>query len=181
MPDDICSVAGCDKTPRTRDLCYSHYMKAWRYGTPEPEHAPNWQDLRGQRFGTLNVTDARSGRFWVCRCDCGESALRTTNALLTGGDKCRCSTPGKHYPVQVPSYRTAHCRVRHTRGSAKRQVCVDCGKPATQWSYDHADPAEIVGTHAGYPVHYSPDPSHYEPRCTSCHKVFDLKALGRSA
>lgn len=179
MADGICSVPGCGNTPRTRDLCYPHYMKAWRYGTPTPEHAPTWHDVRGQRFGTLVVTNEREGRFWVCRCDCGESTLRTVDALRKSGDKSRCSTPGKHYPLGLPSYRTAHCRVRFTRGSASLQSCVDCGRGATQWSYNHADPHEIVGTHDGYAVRYSPDPTHYQPRCTSCHKLFDLKALGR--
>jgi hypothetical protein len=58
-------------------------------------------------------------------------------------------------------------------------MCVDCGEPASGWSYDHEDQNELT-TPAGHP--YSADPTHYAARCTKCHKKFDLAFLrGKSA
>jgi hypothetical protein len=68
-------------------------------------------------------------------------------------------------------YAGAHDRAEATKGRACDHACVDCGQAARHWSYDHADPNELA-TEAGYP--YSADPSHYVPRCVSCHKKFDL-------
>ncbi len=68
-------------------------------------------------------------------------------------------------------YGSAHERVRRAKGSASHWICTDCGTMANQWSYDHADPAESLDRRG---IPYSGDPNHYEPRCTPCHKRFDL-------
>ena len=68
----------------------------------------------------------------------------------------------------------AHQRVVSRRGSAKTHLCVDCGLPASHWSYDHADPNEFKDER-GSPT--SGDPSHYQARCVPCHKRFDLDYL----
>lgn len=57
------------------------------------------------------------------------------------------------------TYSGKHRRIRDTRGRAKDYVCVDCCKPATQWSHIH-------GTDDG-------DAQNYEPRCVPCHMVYD--------
>lgn len=68
------------------------------------------------------------------------------------------------------SYRAAHKIVSRERGAAKKRSCVDCGKPARQWSYDHTDPGELVSPDGR---EYSLDASYYQPRCYLCHKKFD--------
>lgn len=68
------------------------------------------------------------------------------------------------------SYHVAHYYVSKTRGRARRHQCIDCGQPARQWSYDHADPDELESP-AG--LQYSVDPQHYDPRCMTCHRTFD--------
>lgn len=76
-------------------------------------------------------------------------------------------------PGDEIGYGTAHERVRATRGSARDQVCVDCGSPAAEWSYDHNDPNEKIVFRGRYQVAYSVDPTHYQPRCLSCHRSSD--------
>ncbi len=71
------------------------------------------------------------------------------------------------------SYAAIHIRLRRWRGSAKDHNCVDCVARAREWSYDHSDPDELVDSKYG---RYSTDLDHYEPRCTSCHRLFDNAA-----
>lgn len=76
--------------------------------------------------------------------------------------------------AEVPTYYTAHERVRTLRGSASEHHCVDCAGPALEWAYDHADPAELSQEIHGRKLTYSADPYHYQPRCHPCHVRFDL-------
>ena len=70
------------------------------------------------------------------------------------------------------TYHRAHRLLEAERGPARRNTCIDCGKPAREWSYDHKDPNE-VRTRTG--ARYSLDPKHYDPRCRRCHHVFDAE------
>lgn len=69
------------------------------------------------------------------------------------------------------TYVGAHFRVRRERGPASQHSCIECGKPATEWSYDHNDINELHDDvrHCTY----SADPEHYDPRCKTCHNRFD--------
>jgi hypothetical protein len=67
-------------------------------------------------------------------------------------------------------YQAAHLRVASLYGKASSHQCTDCHGQAAEWSYRHDDPDECVD---GTGRSYSPDPSHYEPRCVSCHRRFD--------
>lgn len=174
MDNPTCDIPMCGKPVRTRGLCYAHYMKMWRYGTATPTHDPQWHDVRGNRYGTLTVTDQREGRYWVCRCDCGVTARRTVNQLRVTGSNTTCGQPGAHYPTDAPAYRSAHDRVIRLKGSASTHVCVDCGGGAAHWSYDHTDPSELTTLRDGCLIRYSADPQRYVPRCVPCHKRFDL-------
>lgn len=170
-----CGVSDCTKGAYRKGYCYAHYMKDYRYGTPTPQHAPKWIDLRGQRFGTLTVTDVRDGRFWVCRCDCGDTALRDSGNLRRWGEANTCGTPGKHYRSDEPGYVASHDRVRRIHGPASMHVCADCGAPADHWSYDHMDADEMYHEYKeGMFAAYSAKPEHYSPRCVPCHKRYDL-------
>jgi hypothetical protein len=70
---------------------------------------------------------------------------------------------GHNWRIDEPSLQGSHYRVRITRGSADQHACIDCGRQAIHWS-------QIRGT-TGY------DPSHYEPRCRSCHNKYDWDTL----
>lgn len=69
-----------------------------------------------------------------------------------------------------PGYQAAHLRVAAQRGKASEHACVDCRHRAAEWSYDHADDAEFIDQNGR---RYSTDPSHYNPRCVSCHRRHD--------
>lgn len=168
-----CKVEGCDepvKRPRT-GYCYGHYMKSWRYGTPTPQHPPTYDSsLVGLRVGSLTVTAERVGTQWVCECDCGGTTLAGTTHLKRGQRKA-CGNTAAHRRLSSVAYCTAHDRCRSDRGKASDHTCVDCGKQAHDWSYNHDDPNECVDEGTGAP--YSTDPGHYSPRCMRCHRIFD--------
>lgn len=65
------------------------------------------------------------------------------------------------------SYRTAHARLGPVAGP-----CVDCGKPARDWSLRSDVPADrlLIGPRS---LRYSLDPADYSPRCKSCHMRMD--------
>lgn len=71
-------------------------------------------------------------------------------------------------------YGGLHQRLYRARGAASQHSCVDCGRQAREWSYDYQDPNE-VRQEGGYQLLYSPNVDHYDPRCTVCHKAFDLR------
>lgn len=71
------------------------------------------------------------------------------------------------------SYTLAHQRVYAARGPASAHLCTECRGPATQWAYDNDDPNEKSGMNSGRICAYSTDVTHYDPMCTSCHKLAD--------
>ena len=88
--------------------------------------------------------------------------------------------------VVVVSYQTAHKRVQSERGPAAAHPCVDCRRPAEEWSYTHDDPSGlaqvIIDTRSRAAqreaaLSYSADPAYYVPRCVSCHIKFDQRRL----
>ncbi len=74
------------------------------------------------------------------------------------------------------TYETAHARLRKARGSARAHRCAmdGCSEQAAEWSYDHADPAELVDPDRGLP--YSLDVARYRPMCRACHIRYDREA-----
>ena len=70
----------------------------------------------------------------------------------------------------VTANKTVHRHLVRDRGRAATHVCVDCGGPACDWSYDHQDPTELCD-HRGP---YSTDLDHYQARCRTCHRALDM-------
>jgi hypothetical protein len=58
-----------------------------------------------------------------------------------------------------PSYDVWHHRVRKARGPASGYVCVDCGKPAQDWSTVNPSSDDIR--------------ARFRPRCRKCHRYHD--------
>lgn len=58
------------------------------------------------------------------------------------------------------AYQTLHTRVKVERGLATKHNCIDCGKPAKEWSQKE----ETSGLNLY---------DHYDPRCISCHHKYD--------
>lgn len=69
---------------------------------------------------------------------------------------------------QWKAHRDFHVRLRKERGPASNHLCVDCGKPAREWSWDNGS-SEDYGTKA---IGVSFD--EYSPRCRSCHRTKDV-------
>ena len=173
MDKSTCSIGACGKPVKRQDLCYGHYMKKWRYGTPEPVHPSRWRDFTGERLGTLVYVERLENGRWRCECDCGATRIASVGDLNRAGGSSTCGIPGRHLSDDV-GYTTAHQRVYSQRGQARNYACVDCAEQAQHWSYSHDDPKEKLTLIDGYEVAYSTDPSHYSPRCVSCHKFYDL-------
>lgn len=174
-----CSVIGCDRPRHQRQkMCGSHFMKWYRYGDPLYRAPRRGENLVGQYFSRLvPIAPASSRRgFWVCECICGGSSLVGAWHLKTGTIKsCGCN----QFTERSASYAAVHRRLVKKYGPASSYKCVDCAVPAQQWAYDRQDPAELLADGLSrYPLPYSLDLEHYDPRCTSCHKKFDLTAIG---
>jgi hypothetical protein len=58
-----------------------------------------------------------------------------------------------------PSYDVWHHRVKKARGPASGYACVDCGKPARDWSTANPSSDDIA--------------ARFQPRCRSCHRCYD--------
>ena len=170
----MCNVDGCTKPVRGKTgLCYAHYMRKYRYGSPtaeRPKDRPHI-DLTGRVFGDLTVVRYVSPGRWVCTCSCGATATPLTGDL-NRGNAVSCGDRTAHQRRDVCGYFAAHNRVTSDKGKASTHECVDCGRPAAHWSYDHADPEVLIDSRLGIP--YSMDPDHYQPRCVPCHKTYDL-------
>ena len=168
-----CPVDGCSKDVHRKGFCYAHYMKNWRYGTPTPKHEVRRQLIDGQRFGLLVALEPTKGK-WLCRCDCGATKLVRTGDL-NRGSTTSCGQPHLHHRLSSVTYGAAHDRLKIDKGNVRDQECVDCGDEAKQWSYDHADPNEMLAYGLSpKPIAYSLNPEHYSARCVPCHKHFDL-------
>lgn len=154
-------------------MCPMHSHRVYRRGSVSPEREPKWQDLTGERYGTLTLV-RRTGSRWACVCDCGETRTASTGELNRTGEANTCGKPGKHLSADA-EYTAAHERVRRLHGAARNHPCVDCGKSAYHWSYDHSDPDELISRTVH--VAYSLDTNHYQARCVPCHKRFDLNHI----
>lgn len=141
-------------------------------------------DLAGQRFGRLTVVELnperdRKGQCrWLCACDCGAMPVVVGMYLTDGSSRsCGClkremtAALGRSSRRETVKYAGAHRRVQIEKGPATALPCVDCGKRALQWSYSGGDPNELV--EGGFP--YSLDTGRYDPRCRSCHTLFDAR------
>lgn len=157
MTSRACSVDDCDKPHHSRGWCKRHYVRWLRHGDP----------LAG---GPL--IDRPSG---VCSIEGCDRRYVAHGFCVTHYDRWRTHGDPLHggevQPVtrEVVGYHAAHYRVRNARGPADQHACVDCGRTAVSWSYDHNDPSALVEDGAPYSL----DPSHYDPRCGSCHQLFD--------
>lgn len=202
MATRTCAVDGCDRPYLARGLCARHY-KRWRAtGEPVPPPTPERTcPACGSAF------TGRPNKVY-CSDDCRNLALARRNGVEPFRPRGTCAVDGcerphhangycdahnrrlrdtgdvrPHEPFRVTgipeTYEAAHRAIRRARGPAKHYACIDCGRGAEHWSYDHADPDARTDPNIGAP--YSPDPWHYQPRCVSCHKRYDLAFLDAAA
>lgn len=82
-------------------------------------------------------------------------------------------------PTARSEYKAAHKRVVEAKGPASHRPCEFCGNFATDYAYDHQDPAEIFRD--GYL--WSESTAHYLPLCVRDHRAYDraFRKHGKSA
>lgn len=81
---------------------------------------------------------------------------------------------GLYALAEPPTYRAVHARIRRERGPANARACAMCGRRAAVWACTSGC-SDLTGTNArGAVVHYSADPSAYEPACRRCARRADV-------
>lgn len=165
----ICKITDCDRPVAGRGWCKMHW-KRWRTnGDPLKIKLPgvDWQ-VKGKCSICGKPVHAH-----------GFCSKHLSRYLKTGDPLKVSDLRGRPLSGEQPGYDAVHRRLRRSRGPAKNFACVDCGKPATGWSYDNSDPAELRQMVRGRILAYSLDPARYQPRCTGCHRKFDRAAEQR--
>lgn len=168
-----CSVHGCGSRCHGRGLCVKHYRRLTKHADVETV-------ARVYRGPTTCLITTCSATGTIRRGLCtmhyerwrrnGDPEARPGRAYASGSDH--------HAWVQEPAYRTVHNRLDREHGPAASHACAICGEAARQWSYDHNDPAERIGTvSGGVVVPYSTKLEHYRPLCHPCHRRADLRPL----
>jgi len=92
------------------------------------------------------------------------------------GDANMVGLSGRPLKADVPGWAAIHKRLMRKRGKAAEFECVDCGRQAIEWSYNNRDPHEVVAEDHGWVLAWSLDIDNYDPRCRSCHRLFDNAA-----
>lgn len=112
-----------------------------------------------------------------CACGSPERVVSASNVRSGNTTSCGCSrrAPRPARRSEIVGYTGMHTRLNRDRGPASALVCVDCGGPASQWSYDGLDEDETTEEVRGYVVAFSLDIDHYAPRCAPCHHAYDLR------
>lgn len=180
MAERTCSIDDCEDPVKARGWCDKHWKRWRKHGdplaapqpgaaaTPEAETERRrkiGEASRGRKLGPRSeetrrkLSDAMTGRPLS---DAHRQAIaaagqanrdRTTATSRAQWEKWR---EENDKPL---GYFGAHRRVRKTRGPAKFQTCVDCGKAALHWAHIHdTDPT---------------DPQNYRPMCARCHYAYD--------
>ena len=120
---------------------------------------------------TPRIPSLKSGGSQSCGCSRGQPKYEQKHCPVCGApalirrDRRSCSRACGYQLARVarqaanPSYDVWHKRVNKARGPASGYACVDCGKPAEDWST--VDPA-------------SDDVRiRFQPRCRKCHRSYD--------
>lgn len=181
MSERTCSIDGCGKGYLARGFCSKHYQR-WK---------ANGDPLAARER-------AQSGLYVACTIEgCGQPnhagglCTKHYQRWKRHGDPLTEVLPpsgSDHWSWRAEiTYKSAHDRVRRSRGRASSHTC-QCGESAAQWAYDGLDASqrsEVRRNMRGELVDltYSVDPMHYTPLCRSCHIKFDKfrAATGRLA
>jgi hypothetical protein len=166
-----CTVEGCDDPILATGLCSIHYDRKRRTGTTDLVPRPRRTPPPCISAGCQQPATSRG------MCPMHYQRVKRTGTFEAPGYKVGDQSP--LWKGTEIGYAGAHMRLRKLWGSPAGHTCADCGQAANDWSYDGADPDERVQEVNGFPLRYSPDPTHYAARCTSCHRIHDA-ALRRA-
>jgi hypothetical protein len=159
MTNLTCTVDDCTSTATRRGWCPKHYSRWRRTGTTDQR--------RPWTRNTTCIADNCIQRA-ISQGYCSKHSTRITRH----GSPDIVLKPHTRGGPGAEGYSTVHWRLSHERGRAAVHPCVDCGSHADDWSYDHADPDELLSNDPR-PLPYSLKLEHYEPRCRPCHLRYD--------
>lgn len=172
----LCLIPECGRVAQARGWCKMHWRR-WRKSGD-----PNIVKVRGswnKKAGPCEV--AECGQTAHARGLCSKHYTRWAKH----GDVEKLAPTGRPLKGDHLSITGVHKRLARLWGPASGRQCVGCERRAAEWSYDGLDPDQLTGVANGFVMAYSVDLSHYQPRCTSCHRKFDgagdrpRDALGR--
>jgi hypothetical protein len=157
-----CAVDGCNKPEKNDSLCAMHWSRVQRTGSPA--------GVRPRRGGICSLDGCIAEHESHGLCAKHARRLRDNGDPLT----VRRGGPGtgdahRWWRGDEVTYDGVHARVVALRGSASAHSCVDCGRPARDWSYDHGDPDERQSDDGPYSL----DSARYAARCRYCHIDLD--------
>lgn len=203
LDDRKCSYEGCENPLRARGWCATHWARWRKHGTPDgaPPRAVHAEcvipDCGGKpRSKHAEYCEMHYGR--VRRQGDPHKVLRVSGDCTVDGCSeaaffirglCRKHDSrlkrNGHFDLLVHhawtgdsvTYFAMHRRLRSARGRASDYLCVDCGRRGQQWSYNRRAEVEKMSSLGPY----SADLNDYDPRCISCHKKFDLRAISAGA
>ncbi len=168
-----CELDDCSRPHDAHGFCSMHYRRWKRNGDPLARQ-------RVSREGQCEIegcTDPVNARRM-----CSKHYERVHKYGDPDADFSSPFPPGSAHPQWIASgqigYSSVHSRLRRMRGLAANLLCIDCGLPADDWSYNHSgvDEYEVetqgVNGHT-YTLKYSTDITQYDPRCKSDHTTFD--------
>lgn len=148
-----CSVEECVKPVHAKGMCSAHVTRAARHGDPL---APL---VRQPNQGDCSVPDCSEPMRKVGLCASHYSMQRRHGEIRDW-----------QYKHGEGGYVPTHSLLRRTRGPAADLTCVDCGKPANEWSYGGGDPGEVTDDKGRT---FTRNLAAYSPRCFRCHRHFD--------
>ena len=172
-PEGPCEVETCDEPRRSpyAKWCESHYYRVRRTGELRPE-----VPLRVKQFGPRPCSAPDCTTVIPNGTYCHKHYAR----VYRHGDPTvvKKATPNPTYGPDNPTwlgdditaYSTQHSRLKKYRGLAKDFPCVDCGRPADQWSYDHGCPDERYNDLG---CAWCPHLECYSARDLECHRRYD--------
>lgn len=164
----VCTLVDCNAEHFGHGWCQRHYTRWRKTGDPLGLRRPAIHPAC-----SIDECDRPSrARAW-CEMHYGRW-LRTGSPLTVRPNVI--TPPGPLHPswrgTEI-TYASAHRRIVNAKGSAARHACVGCGRPAKEWSYDHQDPDELIGS-GPRKSPFSIKPEHYLARCVRCHRQFDM-------
>lgn len=197
---EICTVPKCQKKAErgfgAESICLPHYMRKYKKGT-FGDVAVDEKKIIDPILG--KYVTVKLGEIRICQVDgcstradglrwCKKHATRyrrhgDPEKFIPVDQRDMATGPRNiHWTGDSATYSAVHQRIRKVRGRASRYQCVDCGEQAKQWSYNRSDANEKLGVaETPNPVPYSVSLESYVPRCISCHKKFDLRAIREQA
>lgn len=159
-----CTIEGCGKPEFHRSLCSMHAARVRRHGDPQVTHRP-------RQRGTCVLPGCSRPKESRGMCELHARIMRLNgdpHIVLQG--KPGEGEANHNWVGDAVGYEGWHARLRKEQGAAAKQQCVDCDKPARDWSYNHDSLDERVSPDGPYAL----SAEHYSPRCKRCHIVFDL-------